>query len=220
MLHGRRPHQNKAHARTPRPPKSRLAIRLINRGLQWRYARILALTSVVLTAAFAVPAWHFIRENYELFTRIAYDTHPGLVSHLEREQIWIGMLLLLGTSAAGFITMLTTLRMTTVLLGPLNSMERHMRQIIRGDWSSHEFRVRETDEMREVTGTYSYLYRTLRAQADAEMKLLEKITVDPREVESARAWMTLMNLKRKQLGLSEIESAEDSASSQDSRRAS
>jgi hypothetical protein len=180
----------------------------------------MGLTCFSLVAAFAGPAWYFVHENYSFFTKIAYDTHPVLIDHMDREQTWIVMLLFLGTLSAGLITGLTTLRITTELLGPLYNMEKHMRRLIRGDWSGAKFASREKDELRDITGTYSYLYSTLRAQAESELKLLEKVIVDPREIESMRSWLSLVNLKRKQLGLNEIESSASSVSVPDSRRAS
>ncbi len=95
-----------------------------------------------------------------------------------------------------------------------------MRLLIRGDWSGQEFIVRESDEMREFTGTYSYLYRTIRAQAEAEMRLLEKIRVDDTQVESRLALENLRALKRGQLGLTPDESSEVSVSAPSRRRAS
>lgn len=220
MLHGRRPHQNKFTPARPRQVRKRVPVRIINSRLQWRYTLILGITSTILVCCFAGPAWYFVRDNYSIFKRIAYDSHPGLVSHLEREQIWIGLLLLLGTLATGLITAWTTLRITTLWLGPLANMERHMRRLIRGDWSGHDFHVRETDEMREFTSTYSYLYRTLRAQAEAEIKLLEKIRVDETQIESVMALENLRALKRNQLGLSPDEISASFASAPEKRHAS
>lgn len=219
MLHGRRPHQNRVES-APRVSQGRQSIRLINRRLQWKYAWTLGLTSLFLVAAFAGPALYFVRDNYEIFTRLAYGADPRIVSSLERELGWITALLGLATVASGVLTGITTLRITTLLLGPLSSMEKHMRKLIRGDWSQHEFKVREADEIRDLTGTYAYLYRTLRAQAETELKGLEKIIVDPAQAESFRSWQTLVNLKRRQLGLSEIGTSEETSSFRDSRRAS
>ena len=200
--------------------RTRKWIRLINRELQWRYALSMAATNLILAVTFAGPAWYFIRQNYDLVTRIAYDTHPMLINALEREKTWIATLLVLGIVISAAVTLLTTLRVTTIILGPLSNMVGHMRKVVRGDWRNPEFRMRANDDMSDVTGTYTYLYRTLRAQSEAEIRLLEKIIVDPTQAESARAWLTLVNLKRKQLGLTEIEISEGFSSAQDSRRAS
>ena len=200
MLHGRRPHQNKIINRAGNRRRNR-GIRMLNHAMQWRYSLILGFTSMTLAACFSIPAWHFVRDNYQIFQRLAYDSHPTLVSHLEREQIWITLLLILGTLSTGALTAWTTLRVTTIWLSPLMSVENHMRRLIRGDWSEHEFRTRESDEMREFTGTYAYLYQTLRAQAETELKLLEKLKVDESKVESVQALREFVNLKRQQLGL-------------------
>lgn len=180
----------------------------------------LGITTLLMVAVFAGTAWHFIQENYNLFGRIAYDTHPGLVTHLERERVWIACLLILASIIAGLVAFVTTLRITTVLLGPLYAMERHMQKAIRGDWSAAEFRVRDRDDLRDVVATYAYLYRTLRAQSEAELKLLEQISVDPRQIQSSQALENLHSLKRKQLGLSDHVTSAESVSIPSSRRAS
>ena len=220
MLHSRRPHQNRANS--PLSPKGqrRSGLHLVYSPVQWRYALTLGLTCFLLSAAFATASWYFIQQNYDFFQKIAYDTHPGLVAHLEREQFWIATILTLGCFMSAFVLTLTTLRMTTVLLGPLVAMERHMHLVIRGDWSSSDFQNRHKDEIREITSTYAYLYRTFRAQNESEIKILEKVLTDPRNREVTEALHQLVNLKKKQLGFNGVDSSQGSVSTLDSRRAS
>ena len=95
-----------------------------------------------------------------------------------------------------------------------------MHLVIRGDWSSSDFQNRHKDEIREITSTYAYLYRTFRAQSESELKVLEKVLSDPRNREVTEALHNLVNLKKKQMGFSADDSSRDSASVHDSRRAS
>lgn len=220
MLQGRRLHENKTPWRAAPKGQHRKSIRFFNSHLQWRYALTLGTLTLSMVAVFAGTAWYFIQQNYNLFTRIAYDTHPGMVAHLERERLWIACLLILASLIAGLIALITALRITTVLLGPLYAMERHMQKAIRGDWSAAAFHVREKDDLRDIVGTYAYLYRTLRAQAEAELKMLEQIAVDPRQIQAMQAWENLSSLKRKQLGISDPVTSADFSAIQDSRRAS
>lgn len=220
MLQGRRLHENKTPWRAAAKGQHRQSIRFFNSRLQWRYALTLGVLTLSMVAIFAGTAWYFIQDNYNLFAKIAYDTHPGMVAHLERERVWIACLLVFASIIAGSIALVTALRITTVLLGPLYAMERHMQKAIRGDWTSTTFHIREKDDLRDIVGTYAYLYRTLRAQAEAELKLLEQISVDPRQVQAVQAWESLSSLKRKQLGISDPVTSADFVVLQDSRRAS
>ena len=220
MLHITRPHQNRAHPPPQAKGSRRSGFRLVYSPVQWRYSLTLGLTCLILSTSFAATIWYFINQNYAFFQKIAYDTHPGLVSHLEREQNWISAILVIGCLMTSFIVTLTTLRITSVLLGPLVAMEKHMHLVIRGDWSSSDFQNRHKDEIREITSTYAYLYRTFRAQSESELKVLEKVLSDPRNREVTEALHNLVNLKKKQMGFSADDSSRDSASVHDSRRAS
>lgn len=219
MLHGRRPHQNTASKRQ-RKVVARSSIRILNRELQWRYAGQMMIFSLLLMSFLAVPIWYLVRQNYKIFEKLALDSHPAFLAHLEREQFWIAALLTFGTICLTLLTAWTTLRMTTLWLGPLASIEKHMRKVVHGDWSSHEYVTREADDLRELTGTYNYFYMSLRAQAESELKTLKSLRPDPKKTEAFKAWGELVNLKEKQLGLKVSETSAEIASTQDQRHAS
>lgn len=218
MLHGRRP--TAFHHSTRRPhARKRHKVRMINSHLQAKYSTLVGVGTALLVALFSAPIWYHANQNTQIFMKIAYDTHSGLVSHLEREQMWTGILIVFGIVAAGTIAAWTLLRVTTLILGPLVQIDRHMQKVIRGDLSSYDFPARQDDEKQELTNTYAYLYRTLRVQTEKELKYLEQIVVDERDFESQKALNSLIKIKRKQLGIS-AETSASNALFQDSRRVS
>lgn len=130
---------------------------------------------------------------------LSQKTAPNLLIHLERETMWLAGFAAFSLLSLFVLTTWVTLRMTSNIIGPLISLERHMWKVTTGDWSSEDFRIRADDDFRELADTYSYLYRSLRAQAAAEIKLLERMVVDPSQKDSYNAFITLMNLKRTQM---------------------
>jgi hypothetical protein len=102
-----------------------------------------------------------------------------------------------------------------------------MRQVSHGDWRSEDFKIRKTDEFRTVCNTYSYLYRTLRAQTEAEIKTLERFLIDPAHIDAHRAWRNMIDAKKALLGKTDseesqtsVETAEESSSAPEKRLAS
>lgn len=152
---------------------------------------------------FLLPSYFFINQNYNLFTSLAYDTHPHLVQHLEREVTWLRIFL-----AASFIfltaaTLLLSIRMTRNLLSPLITMESHMHKLMLGQWNVPDYPIPEEDDFRDLSMTYDYFYRSLKANTETELKLLEKLSIDPQNREAYAAWKHLLSEKRSRLGIQE-----------------
>jgi hypothetical protein len=216
---------------TPEAPASRefvsrkqKSIHLLYRGFQFKYSLYLLAAVAGSVAIFMLPTWYFINQNYQIFQHLAYDTQPQLLEHLDREQSWILFLFIFAElSTIGFSAWIG-LRITTALVGPIWSLERHMKKVTLGDWSAEDFRIRATDDFRSLANTYSYLYRSIRAQTEAEIKMLEKMVVDPKDQENYQTWKSLLTSKKQQLGLSEptvtSETSAWTSSSQPKRRAS
>ncbi|MFN7262656.1 MAG: hypothetical protein ACK5UJ_02505, partial [Pseudobdellovibrionaceae bacterium] len=130
--------------------------------------------------------------------------------------------LLLSFFAIVIIGVWTSLRITDSVIGPLIAIEKHMREVTHGNWKSEDFHMRKSDEFRSLSNTYSYLYRTLKAQTQQEIDLLEKIMVDPANRDSYKAWTYLIETKKQLIGTepSPAYSAEETSSSPEQRRAS
>jgi hypothetical protein len=176
---------------------------IVDKTFQWKYT--LYLTSAVAgsTLLFLVPAWYFVNQNYDLFISLADKTEPALFEHLQRESTWLlAFLILAGASIFSFCIFLG-LRLTESVIGPLISLERHMRKVTRGDLAQKDFSIREKDDFRSLANTYSYMFKSLRAQAEQDLRWLEKIVIDPRNPEALAAWKTLVRTKQAQLSIKE-----------------
>ncbi|MNT26749.1 hypothetical protein D3C72_1623420 [compost metagenome] len=78
-----------------------------------------------------------------------------------------------------------------------------MHQLMLGQWDIPDFKLPEDDDFRDLSMTYDYFYRSLKANTEAELKLLEKLTIDPQNREAYAAWKSLMNTQRARLGIEE-----------------
>ncbi|QDK46758.1 hypothetical protein DOM22_17145 [Bdellovibrio sp. ZAP7] len=152
---------------------------------------------------FFIPAYYFISQNYELFKTLAYDTQPRLVEHLEREMVWLRVFLGASIIAITAVTLFLSIRMTKNLLAPLIRMEKHMHQLMLGQWHIDDYVIPEEDDFRDLSMTYDYFYRALKANTETELKLLEKLSIDPQNREAYAAWKHLLAEKRARLGFKE-----------------
>lgn len=152
---------------------------------------------------FLIPAYYFIAQNYELFKSIAYDTHPHFIQHLEREVTWLRVFLSAAFVLITGVTLFLSIRMTKNLLSPLVTMEKHMHQLMLGQWNIPDYHIPEEDDFRDLSMTYDYFYRSLKANTESELKLLEKLSIDPQNREAYAAWKNLLAIKRSRLGIQE-----------------
>ena len=198
MIYGRRLFDKSLEEPFRRKPAMRV-FRIVNSAYQWKYTWYFNAFLLFSILIFLGPLWYFQSQNYATFMSLAQKTAPNLLEHLERETMWLLGFSIFSLVALFALTTWVTLRMTSNIIGPLISLERHMWKVTTGDWSSEDFRIRADDDFRELADTYSYMYRSLRAQAASEIKLLERVVVDPSQKDSYNAFMTLMNLKRTQM---------------------
>jgi hypothetical protein len=176
---------------------------ILNKAFQYKYSWYMITAIVGATLLFLLPAYFFITQNYELFKSLAYDTHPNLVAHLEREITWLKVFLAASVVLLCGVTLFLSIRMTKNLLSPLVQMEKHMHQLMLGHWSIPDYPLPAEDDFRDLSMTYDYFYRALKANTETELKLLEKLSIDPSNREAYAAWKHLMAEKRSRLGIPE-----------------
>lgn len=198
MIYGRRLFDKGLEGPAQRKPLLRI-FRVIHSDFQWKYTWYFNLFLLGALLLFLGPSWYFISQNYDFIIKVAARTSPQLIEHLDRELQW-----LMGFTLFSFIALLSlctwvTLKMTGQIIGPLVSMERHMWKLTTGDWSASDFRTRADDDFRELADAYSYLYRSLKAQAEEELRLLEQINVDNTHKDSFNSLNALLELKKAQL---------------------
>lgn len=187
-----------------RAPQGKNSERLIlNKSFQYKYAWYMITAVAGGAFLFYLPAYYFINQNYELFKSLAYDTHPYLVQHLEREVTWLQVFMAASFTVLTGITLFLSMRMTRSLLAPLMKMEKHMHQLMLGQWHIPDYHIPDEDDFRDLSMTYDYFYRALKANTESELKLLEKMSIDPHNREAYAAWSHLVAEKRARLGMQE-----------------
>ncbi|WP_347358994.1 hypothetical protein [Bdellovibrio sp.] len=198
MLYGRRviEPQRVPHGQHPRRF-------ILNKAFQYKYCWYMITAVAGGALLFLLPAFYFINQNYDLFKSLAYDTYPSLVQHLERETTWLRIFLAASFVFLTGVTLFLSIRMTKNLLSPLVSMEKHMHQLMLGQWHIPDYQIPEEDDFRDLSMTYDYFYRALKANTETELKLLEKLSIDPQNREAYAAWKTLLSEKRARLGIKE-----------------
>lgn len=198
MLYGRR-------SITPQgvPHGTRQRSFIVSKSFQYKYCWYMITAVAGGAILFLLPSFYFVTQNYELFKNLAFDTHPSLVSHLEREVIWIRIFLGASFIFLTGVTLFLSIRMTKNLLSPLVRMEKHMHQLMLGRWNIPEYKVSDEDDFRDLSLTYDYFYRALRSNTEADLKLLEKLSIDPQNREAYAAWKNLLSEKRARLGIEE-----------------
>lgn len=176
---------------------------ILNKSFQYKYCWYMITAVAGGAILFLLPAYFFVNQNYELFKSLAYDTHPSFVAHLEREVTWLQIFLAASFVFLTGVTLFLSIRMTKNLLSPLVTMERHMHQLMLGQWHIPDYHLPDDDDFRELGMTYDYFYRALKANTETELKLLEKLNIDPQNREAYAAWKHLVAEKRARLGIKE-----------------
>ena len=182
-------------------PVSKSAWKASHRSFQWKYTGFLIASVFGTVALFLGVAFYQVQDNYEIFRELAYSSNPDLVMHLDREVVEFGLFIAATLVAVFSFCLFLGLRFTANVLKPVIHLERHMKKVTQGDWSSADFRFRTNEDLGDLLDTYSYLYRSLRAHTENEIKMLEKIAIDPNNRESVAIWKSLVNQKRAQLNL-------------------
>ncbi|MGZ3770113.1 MAG: hypothetical protein ACXVCP_13835 [Bdellovibrio sp.] len=196
MLYGRRVIEPQ-RVQGPRPKSF-----ILNKSFQYKYIWYMVTAVAGGAMLFLLPSYFFVNENYELFKNLAYDSHPNLVQHLEREVSWLRFFLISSFAFLIGITLLLSIRMTKNLLAPLVTIEKHMHKLMLGQWHIPDY-LPDHDDYRELGMTYDYFYRSLKANTEMEIKLLEKLTIDPQNREAYAAWKNILAVKKARLGLKE-----------------
>lgn len=190
-----------------RPAKSFASTKSADHRLDRRFQMKVTLSLCVgisgCLLAFLAPALYFVRQNYELFDKIARDVNPTFLTHLEREVRWLESFLLFGTIAVIGVCFFFGLRLTRHLLGPAREVESQLRRMTEGDWSAAPDRASVREDDTGLLEVADYFSRSLRADAELELKILQSLTVDPTNRPSVIALKNLIEMKRRKLSVTD-----------------
>ncbi len=194
------------------------SLRNLYQKFQYKYSWFYVLAVIGPFFVFALPCLYFVQQNYQIFTRLAYDTQPDLLNHLEREMtLMIGLFAFAVIGTTVFCYWLT-IRLMGLIAGPIWAIERHMKQVTLGDWSAEDFRLRTQDEFQSLASTYSYLYRSLRIHTRRELESLESLNLDPQDQATYTILKNLIEIKKVQLGITSADDSVEEISSSPSQR--
>jgi hypothetical protein len=198
MIQSARHHKVQRFA--PSRPTRNKGARLVNSAFQWKYTGFLFLGVMLCLLVFILPSWYMVRSNYQLFSDLAFDTQPTLVSNLEREVHLSIILFVVSIVSTAGLSIYLGIRMTGNLISPLSAVEKQIKKMTTGDFHAAKFNYRASDDFLQLLESFSYLYETLRAQAESELAALHKIAADPKDRESLILIQQMMEIKRSQLG--------------------
>lgn len=171
-----------------------------------KYILYLIVATVGSLLIFILPTIFFIKQNYKIFETLAYDVHPQLLIHLDREYEWLLGFMVISVLALCLFGLWIGIRITNAVIQPLNSMENHMKQVIVGNLETSEFRqTQASEDLQSLFDTYNYLYKSLRAQTTLDIRSLQKIVVDPSHREAYQIWKNLLQNKQEQVGQTNVD---------------
>ncbi len=179
---------------------ARRRLRFLNKSFQYRYTFYLMGLVTFFILTLALPLGFFLNQNYQIFLKLAFDTAPKLVEHLNRELAWLNSFFFIICATSLITSFYVGIKVTAKLISPLILLERHLRQVSKGSWHIPELNSRRDDEFKELINTYNYFYKSLIAHNQNEFRLLQKISIDPQNREATQAHQELMKIKLQQLG--------------------
>lgn len=185
--------------RPPRVPSLATASQRPDRRFQMKVTLSLCLAVGGGLLAFLAPALYFLRQNYVLFDKIARDVSPSFISHLERETRWLENFLIFGFVGVLCVCFFFGLRLTRHLLGPAREVEAQLRRMTEGEWSA-PVRASSHEDDTGLLDVMDYFSRSLRADTELELKILESLAIDPANRGAQLAWKNLIEMKRRKLG--------------------
>jgi hypothetical protein len=202
---------------------------VLDSNFQYRYVLYLLLSVGGSASLFLAASSYFVSDNYEILKNLSYDLQPDLLYHLEKEVFWLYGFMWVGILSVLFFVGFIGFNLTKKLSHPLLVIENHLKKLSQGHWNIPQLEIHEESEFKEALDSYNYFYKSLQANAESEIKLLEKISVDPNNREAYMAWQSLIQKKRMMLGIEglsnsapikhEVETSEVSVSARTSRPA-
>lgn len=183
------------------PSHQKRTARFIDRDFQVRYASVVICAAVLGALVALVPIYYFLDQNYRIFLDLAHLYAPALMDNLERERIWVTMLLFSGFSGLTIFFLVLSFKLTNRIVGPLRVVRNHMRRLSRGHWFMAPVKVRDSDEFQDLVDSYNYFYESFRTNLRRDLELLKSLKVDPSDRASYEAWRSLVEEKSLQLNL-------------------
>ncbi len=171
-------------------------------SLKYAFYLLLAMSfGLILLEA---PVLYLINQNYDFFLGLAIHKSPSLISHLEKERVWINIIFFINGISLFVLNSWLVHRLIQKFEGPVKGIERHLKKLIYGHWNIPELKVREKDEFKHLVEEYNYFYKTLQVTTEKEIQILEMLKFDKTNRESYSQWINLLHEKKSRMGYEEI----------------
>ncbi|MBX7231702.1 MAG: hypothetical protein K1X29_06415 [Bdellovibrionales bacterium] len=173
--------------------------KFIDRDFQIRYMGMVVSASLLGGLIAGLPIYYYLDQNYIVFIELAQQYSPQIITHLERERVWVSSLLIISFSGLAAFFMFLSYKLTGRIIGPLRVLRNHLRQMSRGKWFLPPVKVRQTDEFQDLIDSYNYFYESFRTHLRQDLELLKKLKVDQEHRESYFIWKSMIEDKTSQL---------------------
>ncbi len=147
----------------------------VDRAFQLKYSRRTMWLLIAASLLAYIPLTYFLNQNYGILTDLMYDQAPEVVQNLEREQIFMNIVVWSIFLAQVVFLAVFSKRMTTKIIGPIKKLRNHLRLLSRGEYAAPDLRVREDDEFLDLVATYNYFYSGLRDQTERDLHKLKQV---------------------------------------------
>lgn len=169
------------------------------RRFQWKYTSFLLGATLISILIVGGTTYYMNQQNYEMFLGIATRFAPALIENLERERYWTNSFLILATLSIFTTYTLISINVTSRLVIPILLLQRHLKNLTRGDLNQRQIRIRQGDEFQDLIDTYNYFYSSLQLQAKHDLIRLRSIPIDSNNREAQKTMAGLILEKQMQV---------------------
>lgn len=168
---------------------------------QWKYIVVFSVMLLIAFSATTLPLIYIYSKNYLVFEKLAFDLYPKLVENLYQEKNWIWILYGLSLISLTGFSIYFGRKFTQKILHPVHQIEDSLHKMMLGNWSEQIEFDESKDDFKSIKISYDYFQRSLKANTEMELNLLQKIAVDPNNRDAFLAWKNLIEAKALRIGL-------------------
>jgi signal transduction histidine kinase len=151
--------------------------------------------------------WYLINHNYDILIKTSLLNAPQIVDSMARELTLTNQLLISVFSGLIVFLVFAGLKLTHSIISPILIIQSHMRELARGNLQGARVTLRKTDEFLDFADSYNYLVASLEAQTAQDIRKLQTLQPDERNLDALMVWQKMLDEKQEQIGISNTESA-------------
>ncbi len=172
--------------------------------IEFKYTLFIVGVFALSLVFFSIPVIYYINFNYDLFIELAYESTPAIVQQLEKEKFWINNLFIATVLASLLVLTVIVFRLLSRVDRTLQVVKNKIRNLSHGKWNSGPIIEKNYSEFTEIIGLYNHLYYFIREIQNQEVENLINLNI-PIDHPQHQEWINLINRKRLQIGLDEVQ---------------